>query len=189
MKQVFDDLESSYDSANVIERFQIKASKIAFANRINRKYTYWIKTPHGMRNDTVTNEKYGSRRDDYEKWRDDHPLYQVSYSDQVSLRYIVDTTRKIVVGYVTEEKISGEAWKKDIETIVEKCFETLCEELNVNDIETFKYFVFNNEFLSTSYEMKDYDYDLERKLEMMVLTYEYYNDDEEYRNLIDKIKG
>lgn len=175
-----------FEPTNEIDWFQKKANKIEYDNIYNYKYTYWVATPNGMRLDDERNHKYGDNRDGYETWQKEEPQgWIASYSGVTSLRTITDRNNdNRVVGYITEEKLSDEPWKKEIVNLVHDCFERLCEELEVKDRGNFEYFVFND----LGFE-KDYKLELRTKLDKMVHVYNEYQEDEEYRAFVDKIKG
>lgn len=171
-----------FESTNVVDYYQKKADKIKHDNINNFKYVYWMKTPNGMRLNETYNHKYGDSRKGYELWKTDNQNLVVSYGGNVSLRGIRERKSNHLIGYITEEKLSDESWKKEIMDLTDECFETLCEELDVKDTDTFEYFIYENMF-------DDVAYDLESKLEIMVSVYNKYKTDDDYRKLIDKIKG
>jgi hypothetical protein len=179
-------MKRRFEPTNEIDWFQKEANRIEHENIYNYKYTYWVATPNGMRLDDERNHKYGETRDGYEEWKRQEP--QSWYADHggvVSLRRVYDRDNENkTVGYITEEKLSDQGWKNEIVELVEQCFERLCETLNVKDRENFKYFVFND----LGFE-RDYKLELRTKLDKMVHVYNEYQDDEEYRAFVDKIKG
>jgi len=173
-----------FEPTNEIDWFQKEANRIEHENIYNYKYTYYVKTPNGMRLDDERNHKYGDVRDGYEQFKQEKTNTNTDHGGRVSLREVYDRDTKRVVGYITEEKLSDESWKDEIRDLVEQCFERLCETLEVKDVENFSYFVFND----LGFE-KDYKLELRTKLDKMVHVYNEYNDDDEYRAFVDKIKG
>jgi len=174
-----------FTPTNNIDKYQKQANKIKHDNIYNYKYQYFTATPHGMRSDDEKNHKYGTKRDGYEQLRLDEKNISVSHAGVVSLRTITDRDRNnAVIGYITEEKLSDSGWKDEISKLADECFNELCSELDVKDEESFRYFLFNDLGL-----FKDYELELQSKLDKMVHVYNEYNNDEEFRAFIDKIIG
>lgn len=170
---------------NIIEEYQNKANEIERNNAYNYKYTYWIPTPNGMRLDVARNHEYGDTRDGYETWKKNEPQsWYAEYSGRISLRAVTDRNDNSIVGYITEEKQSDYGWQEEIKSLSDECFDKLCETLDVVDIDNFKYFIFADLGM-----FKDYKMELKTRLDIMVAVYEEYNFDEDYKKLIDKIKG
>lgn len=177
--------KKDFNPKNVIDYYLKKADKIKHDNIYNYEYTYCLKTPNGMLLDNPTNHQYGKSREGFEQWKENNPDLHASHNGTIALRPIrhrTDTER--VVGYILEEKLSDTAWHNEVLELVDECFEKLCDELQVVDKSIFRYFVFND---TMGYE--NYSQELLEKLRMMVHVFEEYQDDEEYRNLVDKIKG
>lgn len=179
-------MKKRFEPTNTIDYYQKKANKIKHDNIYNYKYTYWIATPNGMRLDDEKNHKYGDTRAGYEEWKRKEP--QSWYADHggvVSLRRVYDRDNdNRTVGYITEEKLSDYTWKEEIAALADECFEKLCEELEVKDKENFKYFLFNDMGF-----FKDYELELQTKLDKMVHVYNEYNEDEEFKAFLDKVIG
>lgn len=179
-----------FEPTNLIDTYEKKANKIKHDNIYNYKYTYMIKTPNGMREDTERNHKYGTTRDGYEKWKTEEKGLTAGYSGRVSLREITDYQRKDengiapVVGYIIEEKLSDYPWQQEIAALATEAFDKLCEELEVVDKEMFEYVLWEDFGL-----YKDYGQELSAKLSRISSMYEKYQEDEEYKKFIDKIKG
>lgn len=177
--------KKQFKPKNVIDFYLKKADKIKHDNIYNYAYTYCLKTPRGMLLDDSLNHKYGSSRKGFEQWKEDNPDLNATYNNNVSLRSIKhrsDYSR--TVGYVLEEKLSDTPWQDEIKQLADECFEELCGSLNVVDKENFEYFVFNDVG-----GFEDYSHELIEKLRTMVHVFEEYQSNEEYRKLIDKIKG
>lgn len=177
--------KKQFKPKNVIDYYLKQAEKIKRNNIYNYAYTYCIKTPKGMILNDPLNHEYGRSRDGFERWKDENPELHASHNGTVTLRpikYRTDPDR--IIGYILEEKLSDFPWHNEILTLVDECFDKLCEELDVDDKTTFRYFVFKD---AMGYE--DYADELHEKLRMMVAVFEDYQRDEEYRKLVDKIKG
>lgn len=169
---------------NIIAAYKKRADEIRFNNRQNFQYEYWIKTPNGFRSDDTLNHRYGDGRAGYEQWKIDNSDL-VASAEQINLRPIRE--RKDydnIVGYITETKLSDSGWHSEIVQLSDDCFEELCKELEVVDVETFKYFVFTD---TRGYE--NIDDELNAKLYAMVSVFDDYHNDQEFKKLVDKIKG
>ena len=182
MKKLF---RKSFNPKHVIDFYLKKADKIKHDNIYNYAYTYCLKTPNGMLLNVPLNHQYGKSREGFEQWKEDNPDLHACHNGTVSLRPIKtrDGHEKII-GYILEERLSDLTWHNEVLQLVDDCFDKLCEELKVVDKPTFRYFIFSE---NMGYE--DYSDELLEKLRMMVHAFEEYQDNEEYRNLVDKIKG
>lgn len=171
---------------NIIDEYLKKANTIERDNAYNYKYTYWVATPNGMRLDVARNHEYGEDRVGYEKWKNNEPQsWYAEHAGQISLRPVIDRKDgNAIVGYITEERRSDYLWQQEIKALVDECFDKLCEVLHVNDVENFRYFIFSDLGL-----FKDYKMELRTRLDIMVEVYERYNECDDYKRLICKIKG
>ncbi len=182
MRKIF---KKPFKPKNVIDYYQKKAEEIRQDNLYNYEYTYWMKTPKGMLIDEPTIHEYGSSRAGFEQWKMDHPTLMASVGGKISIRPIVERScQSRIVGYVTEEQLSDSGWQDEILQLSKDCFDKLCEELDVKDRETFRFFIFHE---MCGYE--NYADELRAKISAMTDVYESYQNDEEYKQLIDKIKG
>ena len=165
------------------EADNIKHSKI-----YNYEYTYYIKTPNGLRLDTPICHKYGDTREGYEQWKEDHPDLLTGYSGEISARdiYTRDKPHKSV-GCMFEKKLPDSGWVSDMEALFEQSWDIFISELDVKDEESMKYFLLSN----IEYNFRDEGGEIISKFERIIKCIEKYNDPDEkpYHDLINKIKG
>lgn len=169
---------------HIIDSYKRRADEIRFNNRQNFQYEYFIRTPNGFRSDDTLNHKYGDGRAGYEQWKTENS-HLVASHEQINLRPIRERNDyDHIVGYLTETRLSDNSWQTEIVQLADECFVKLCEELEVIDVDTFKFFVFNDIGM-----FDDVDQELNAKLHALVDVYDNYNDDPNYKKLVDKIKG
>ena len=168
---------------NLLEQaYSLKYEKI-----YNYKYTYYTKTPHGMREDSNLNHQYGTDREGYESWKDDNPNLTMSYSGVVTLREIQRRETNETIGYMTEEKLPNKPWIEKIDLLLEDAWKLFCDELGVKDDNAMDYFLFGE----IEMDWRDEGSDRIAKFNKMINCIERYNDSDEqdYKMIIDKIKG
>ncbi len=164
-----------------------KADKLKYDKIYNYKYSYFIKTPNGMREDIPTNHKYGNERQGYDDWSKDHSHLAMSYAGVTSVREMYDRKTKEVVGYMFEEKLSNTPWLEEIDVLLEEAWISFCNELNVKDTTAVEYFLFEDMEL----DWRDNGQDRIMKFKRLINVIEQYNDEDEenFKHLFDKIKG
>lgn len=162
-----------------------QADTLKYEKIYNYKYSYFTKTPNGMREDTEANHKYGEDREGYEDWKSDNPNLDMSYSGVTTVRTI--TTNKEVVGYMFEEKLPNTPWLEKIDGLLSEAWISFCIELNIVDEPAMEYFLFDG----IIGDYRDNGEDRITKFKVLINCINKYNDEEEqeYKQLIDKIKG
>lgn len=153
------------------------------SNSYNYHYEYYKKTPNGMVLDIPLNHQYGSTRDGYDSWKKDNKELTASYSGMTSVRTVTDRTG-YVDGYIFETKLPDRTWHTELKEKYDAAFLEICKLLEVKDIESFGYFVENDVELS-----KDYSTSIMNKLRHIIDVFERYEYDDDFRKLVDKIKG
>jgi hypothetical protein len=169
---------------NVVDHYMLEAEKIKYKNLTNFRYGYWIKTPDGMFVDPLHTAKYGDTRTGFEKWKTENPEL-VADTGKITLRPVRERKKySEIIGYITEEKLPDDEWHMEVLQLTVDCFQVLCKELKVVDVDTFSFYVFDG---ADAFE--NYMDELNFKLHAMVRVYEDYHSSNEFKNLIDKIKG
>lgn len=133
------------------------------------------------------NEKFGNSRKGYELFKKEHREdLSIGYSGEISLRdvYIRDTNE--VIGYVQEKKKSMRPYVEKAQEIYEEIYNNIVKELCVKDINTFNYFIEKD---GPGYDLfeKDPIILIKSKASYLIELLENYNDDEDFREFLDKI--
>lgn len=152
-------------------------------NSYNYNYEYYKKTPNGMILDIPTNHQYGSTRDGYDSWKKDNIELTASYSGITSVRTLTDRSGNID-GYILETKLPDRVWHLELKEKYNEVFLEICKIMDVIDTESFRYFVENDVELS-----KDFGTSVMNKLRHLINVCERYDYDEDFKKLVDKIKG
>jgi hypothetical protein len=125
--------------------------------------------------DTEAEEKYGTDRAGYEKFKQDTKGYS-TYSGEIFLREVDGV-------YFTEEKLSYNKKLSAMYKEKDKALEKTKEILGVKDNEAFEYWINNNiphSFTTGANEVISYINSLEELISK-------YNEDEEFKHFFDKV--
>ena len=173
-----------------------EADAIKYEHIQNYKYTYFIKTKHGLREDDYLNHTYGDERGGYEDWQqsDDSKNLTTSYSGVTSVRDIYRRDNNEVVGYIFEEKLSDNIWLDELEEKYKAAWTLFCELMEVKDTEMIEYILFkdmHHEYRDLGKDTMDKFNILNKVLYKFDEHHEDYNDEEtaQYRKYFDKLKG
>jgi len=175
-----------------------EADAIKYEHIQNYKYTYFVKTKHGLREDDYLNHTYGDNREGYEIWQqsEDSADLNTSYSGVTSVRdiYKRDNGNNEVVGYVFEEKLSDSLWLEELEEKYKTAWILFCDLMEVKDEEMIEYILFKDIYS----EYRDMGKDTMDKFQILKKIFNRfdehhadYNDDEtiQYRKYFNKLKG
>jgi hypothetical protein len=132
--------------------------------------------------DDELNEKYGSKREGYERFKSEQPGY-VTHSGEIDLRVWRDHNGE-ELGYMTETKLNSNESYKIINEQFHGALKKTKEILDVKDHEAFDYWL-NNEVNST-FRGPNECISAIKRLQSII---ERYNEDMEFRAYLDKIKG
>ena len=166
-------------------------------NIYNYCYKYWTGDENGMRLDVHMNNKYGQDRKGYEQYKNDSVVLpdgtlsepgqiDVSYSGVTSLRTVTDRKTNKVIGYITETKLSDNPARDEAKIIFGKQLQAVMNHLEVHDVQSFMYYI--NQNMPQMDFRNSVDTYLNKVRYLLELVKDY-NDDEEFREFIDKIKG
>lgn len=111
----------------------------------------------------------------------------ISYGGVVSLRTITNRQDGAVIGYVTETKLSYTPHRDTARKLYDKALIAFREELDVQDIEAFEYWVNNEWQLDYGMSGRDSISDYVGAIEKMTETVKEYNECEEFRHFLDKV--
>jgi hypothetical protein len=137
--------------------------------------------------DDELNEKFGSTREGYEKFKNDRSIPgNMSYGGEIDLRIRYDRDSGLPLGYMTETKLTSNESYKIMQEQFDNALKKTKEILDVKDEESFMYWLNNerppfggwrrgaNETISAI-----------QHLEKIIKDY---NEDEEFKSFLDKIK-
>jgi hypothetical protein len=165
-----------------------QADKIKYNKIYNYEYTYYTKTPTGMRKDIPTCHQYGNDREGYEHWGIDNPDLRMSYAGVTTVRemYHIDKPEEIL-GYMFEKKLPNKPWIDEIVVLLDEAWQLFITEMDIKDTEAMEYYLFDG----IIGDYRDSGQDLISKFNAMIRCIEKYNDTDEieYKHFIDKIKG
>jgi hypothetical protein len=151
----------------------------------NYEYVYYNKTPNGMEYNNDVNEYFGNTREGYEKFRQENPDSFVDYAT-TSLRPVRDNVTKNVIGYITEKTLSCTPMRDEAKKLYKLQLQEVIDYLEVKDINSFMFYV------DTNSENGSFGNDTSlyiSKISYLVDLIEEYEEDEEFKSFIDKIKG
>lgn len=152
----------------------------------NYEYKYYKAANNGnIELDNTRNNLYGTERAGYERFKQDTLDFgktSVGYAGVTSLRpYFTDDVLK---GYITETKKQENTPVNALMSIKSRVREFIIEGMKISDLESFEYYVFNNE-PTTSFK---FTYDsVITQINWWVSMYENYLDDEDFKKFMDKI--
>ena len=129
-------------------------------------------------------EVFGNDRSGFEKFKKENDDSYVGYSGKVSLREVVDSVSKKIIGYVAEEKVPGEGNINNAEKIYEELFNKIKEALNVEDNEAFMFYVIQE---SPTFDFRPSINEYLQKARWLLDLYDNYENDDEFRYFLDKI--
>lgn len=152
----------------------------AEANRKEAIYDYTYSYIKEIIFDDVANEHYGNTRTGYEKFNSNEK--SVSYSGENSLRTV--TVDSEIVGYVLETKRKVNEPLLDMKKSYDDAKEEVLRLLEVKDREAFLYWL-DERYYVDPFQANSYTSGI-KDLIMLVADYQ---EDEDLRKLIDKIKG
>jgi len=151
----------------------------------NYKYQYFTKSGKDIIYSEKFNKMFGDDRNGYEKYRKDNPDSYVEVSGKVSLREVKDNISNKTVGYITEEKLPGEGSIQRAREIYEETFNIVREILKVKDNESFMFYVIQNE---PRYDFRPSIEEYIQRTEWLVELVREYENNEEFRHFLNKIK-
>lgn len=148
----------------------------------NYSYEYFIKTDNGMEREEQLCEMLGQSRAGYDTYRKYKPDVRVSYGGVTSLRNI--TKDGVVVGYITETKLSENPHVEACKKLYDEALEYVTKELKVQDLENFTYYVQQNvSQWNFTREADTYRNGVDNILQLL----EDYQEDEEFKKYFDKV--
>jgi len=151
----------------------------------NYRYQYFTKSGKDIIYDEKFNDIFGSDRSGYEKYKSENLDSYIEVSGKVSLREVKDSISRETIGYITEEKLPGEGSIQRAREIYEETFNIVREILKVKDNESFMFYVIQNE---PKYDFKPSINEYIQRTEWLVELVRDYENDEEFRHFLNKIK-
>jgi len=151
----------------------------------NYEYKYYNKTSMGMELNEDANTYFGNNRAGYEYFKQENPDSTVDYAN-TSLRTVYDSVSKKITGYITEKTLSCTPQKDEARKIFNLQLQEVINYLDVKDEAAFMFYI-NAEMESSDFNTS-VDY-YKSKVSYLVDLIQEYNEDEEFRYFINKIKG
>lgn len=179
MKKTLKLLETASGASSFTKEIRNISKDFAY----NYEYKYYFGNENRMEIDEELQKKLGTGRKGYDIYRQNDSSIKVSISGVTSLRTV--TQNDEIIGYITERQLSGSPKRDKTEAIYKKYIAALIEELNVQDLETFDYYINSNILTLDSVNGYDSMYTMAcERLDEFVDDYKY---DEEFKKFIDKI--
>jgi hypothetical protein len=151
----------------------------------NYEYTYFNKTNNGMEYSVDVNRYFGTDRAGYEKFKQENPDSYVDHPT-TSLRSVVDRISGKTVGFITEKTLSSTPMRDEAKRLFDLQLEEVIRYLEVKDLDSFMYYIDEK---TTTFDFNDSVEIYRNKLSSLIDIIDEYENDEEFRKYLNKIKG
>lgn len=152
----------------------------------NSIYNYEYKYIKEIIWDDERNSKYGNDRNGYEKYKQEDTNTYITFSGKTSLRIVEDRTTGEIVGYIAESECKDKSEKRiyELRDLAKKEFYNA---LGVTNISEFEFWY--NEYYGTC-DFRNSSYTIVfNQIKQLINIVKRYNEDEDFKKFIDKIKG